>query len=124
MRARRAQQGCRGALLLSEAVRRAASRLLVCRLGSAVLRTPRLRDPPPRFHSPSLHPASPRPAPSEFFIHAEVVPGQQLVVLADTARKAIHTLHFSGQCGHASGCAVGGVQAGGAPASGVPAGSV
>lgn len=33
----------------------------------------------------------------EFYSHVDVVPAQQLVVLADTARKAIYTLHYSGR---------------------------
>lgn len=33
----------------------------------------------------------------EFFIHVDVVPSQQLVVLADTARKGVYTLHYSGE---------------------------
>lgn len=33
---------------------------------------------------------------ADFFNHVEVVPGQGLVVLADTARKALYTLHTSG----------------------------
>ena len=32
----------------------------------------------------------------EFFNQLDVVPSQQLVVLADTARKAVYTLHYSG----------------------------
>ena len=33
---------------------------------------------------------------AEFFNHVDVVPAQQLVVLADTARKAVYTLHWAG----------------------------
>lgn len=33
----------------------------------------------------------------EFFIHVDLVASQQLVVLADTARKAVYTLHYSGE---------------------------
>jgi WD40 repeat protein len=35
---------------------------------------------------------------AEFYNQLDVVPAQQLVVLADTARKAVYTLHYSGMC--------------------------
>lgn len=75
------------------------------------LRTPLLPSlrsvQPPQTPVAPFHP-TPSPASSchslpclplveqDFFNHLDVVPSQRLVVLADTPRKAIYTLHYSG----------------------------
>lgn len=40
----------------------------------------------------------------EFFVHVDLVPSQQLAILADTPRKAVYTLHWTGACRGLLGC--------------------